>query len=170
MGPVPSTPPPSRVGPPTTIGASLAPKRVAVAGLEGDPQVQANPREIEMPETINQHADVLSSVLQVVAQLCTFVGDGMLKLSENHKQTVADLTSFTTNELQKAKSEVDEIRAGLVNQIDTVQTTQASVVDEMRKVMEEFGMVRAELRSGVEAGDGRLQLLQAETKVCLEKL
>ena len=68
-----------------TVGASPAPKRVAVAGPEGDPQVQANPREIEMTETINQHADVLSSVLQVVAQLSTFVGDEVLKLSENHR-------------------------------------------------------------------------------------
>ena len=36
--------------------------------------------------------------------------------------------------------------------------------------MEEFSTLRAELRSGAEAGDGRLQLLHAETKVCLEKL
>ena len=109
-----------------------------------------------MAETINQHADVMSSVMQVVAQLSTFVGDETLQLSENHKQTIASITSLTTNELQKAKSEVDEIRDGLVNQIDTVQTTQASVADEMRKVMEEFGTVHAELRSGAEAGDGRL--------------
>ena len=132
MGPAPSSPPPSRVGPPTTVGASPAPKRVAVAGPEGDPQIQTNPLQIKMAETMNQHADVLSSVSQVVAQLSDFVGDEMLQLSDQHKQSIADLTSFTTNELQKAKSEVDEIRAGLVNQIDTVQTTQASFADEMR--------------------------------------
>ena len=93
MGPVPPTPPPSRFGVPTTIGACPAPKLVAVAGPEGNPQIQANPRQTEMAETINQYVGVLSSVMQVAAQLSTFVGDEMLQLSENHKQTIADFTS-----------------------------------------------------------------------------
>ena len=38
------------------------------------PEIQENPRQHEMIDTINQHAVALSSVMQTVAELSRFVG------------------------------------------------------------------------------------------------